>query len=136
MENSDKLVEKEVGIAMEMLGELKEQTKRWFRAFLILVGVEVATIAGFIWYLYQYDFESTIEQNGVYTLIDSQGNVISSDITPEQVESIMEIISNGKDYPVNAVVVQPSTPVTFPTNCCGQFNGGGWENGCNGCVNR
>lgn len=39
----------------------------------------------------------------------------------------------GKDYPVNAVVVQPSTPVTFPTNCCGQFNGGGWGNGCNGC---
>ena len=96
MENRDKLVEKEVGIAMEMLGELKEQTKRWFRAFLILVGVEVATIAGFIWYLYQYDFESTIEQNGVYTLIDSQGNVISSDITPDQIESIMEIINDGK----------------------------------------
>jgi len=35
----------------------------------------------------------------------------------------------GKDYPVNAVVVQPNTPVTFPTNCCGQFNGG-WNSGC------
>lgn len=97
MENEDKLVEKEVGIAMEMLGELKEQTKRWFRAFLILVGVEVATIAGFIWYLYQYDFTSTIEQNGVYTLIDSEGNVISSDISTEQIEKIMEIINDGKD---------------------------------------
>ena len=31
----------------------------------------------------------------------------------------------GADCPVNAVVVQPSTPVTFPTNCCGQFNGYG-----------
>ena len=41
----------------------------------------------------------------------------------------------GKDYSVNAVVVQPSTPVTFPTNCCGQFNGGGWGNGCNQCGN-
>ena len=41
----------------------------------------------------------------------------------------------GKDYPVNAVVVQPNTPVTFPTNCCGQFNGyNGYGNGCNnGC---
>ena len=40
----------------------------------------------------------------------------------------------GKDCPVNAVVVQPNTPVSFPTNCCGQFNGGGWGNGCgNGC---
>lgn len=41
----------------------------------------------------------------------------------------------GKDYPVNAVVVQPNTPVSFPTNCCGQFNGGGWNNGCGGCGN-
>lgn len=40
----------------------------------------------------------------------------------------------GMDCPVNAVVVQPSTPVTFPTNNCGQFNGG-WGNGCgNGCA--
>ena len=41
----------------------------------------------------------------------------------------------GRDYPVNAVVVQPSTPVTFPTNCCGQFNGGGWGGNCNQCGN-
>lgn len=39
----------------------------------------------------------------------------------------------GKDYPVNAVVVQPSTPVTFPVNSCGNWNGCG--NGCNGCGN-
>lgn len=97
MENRDNVKEKEEKtLAMEMLSELKEQSKRWFRAFLVMVAVEVLTIGGFIWYLNQYDFESTIEQNGVYTLIDSQGNVISSDITPEQVESIMEIISNGK----------------------------------------
>lgn len=97
MENRDNVKEKEdKGIAMELLADLKEQTKRWFRAFLIMVAVEVLTIGGFIWYLNQYDFESSIEQNGVYTLIDSQGNVISSDITPEQVERIMEIISNGK----------------------------------------
>ncbi len=37
----------------------------------------------------------------------------------------------GKDYPVNAVVVQPSTPVTFPVNGCGNWNGyGGYNNGC------
>lgn len=29
--------------------------------------------------------------------------------------------------------VQPPQPVTFPTNCCGQFNGGGWNNGCGQC---
>lgn len=41
----------------------------------------------------------------------------------------------GRDYPVNAVVVQPSTPVSFPTNCCGQFNGGGWGGNCGQCGN-
>lgn len=96
MENRDN-VNEEKTLAMEMLGELKEQSKRWFRAFLVMVAVEVLTIGGFIWYLNQYDFISTVEQTGIYTLSDSQGNVISSDITPEQIEKIMEIINDGKD---------------------------------------
>lgn len=45
----------------------------------------------------------------------------------------------GADCPVNAVVVQPSTPVTFPTNCCGGVNFAGFNGfnnngcGCNSC---
>lgn len=39
----------------------------------------------------------------------------------------------GSDCPVPAYVVQPPAQVTFPTNCCGTFNGG-WGNNCgNGC---
>lgn len=37
----------------------------------------------------------------------------------------------GAECPTPAYVVQPPTPVNFPTNCCGQFNG--WNSGCNGC---
>jgi len=96
MENRDN-VNEEKTLAMEMLSELKEQSKRWFRAFLVMVVVEVLTIGGFIWYLNQYDFISTVEQTGIYTLTDSNGNVISADITPEQIKEIMEIINNGKD---------------------------------------
>lgn len=96
MENRDNIKEEKT-LAMEMLSELKEQSKRWFRAFLVMVAVEVLTIGGFIWYLNQYDFISTVEQTGIYTLSDSQGNVISSDITPEQVKEIMEILNDGKD---------------------------------------
>lgn len=102
MENRDSVNEKEnsatedKGIAMELLGELKEQLKRCYKIILILIAVVVATVAGFLLYLNQYDFESSIEQNGVYTLIDSQGNVISSDITPEQINEILEIINDGK----------------------------------------
>ncbi len=40
----------------------------------------------------------------------------------------------GNDCPIPAYVVQPPAQVTFPTNGCGNFNGG-WGNGCNGCGN-
>lgn len=36
----------------------------------------------------------------------------------------------GAECPTPAYVVQPPTPVNFPTNCCGQFNG--WGN-CGNC---
>lgn len=104
----------EKGIAMEILGELKRQNERLvdinerqndrlveasksqsktITKFVVLIGL---IIAGFLIYLYQYDFSGSIEQNGIYTLVDSEGNVISSDITPEQMEDILKII-NGKD---------------------------------------
>ena len=38
---------------------------------------------------------------------------------------------SGHDCPSAAYIVQPPTPVNFPTNCCGQFAGWG-GNGC-GC---
>lgn len=88
---------KDKGLAMELIAELKEQSKRWFRAFLVVVIAEIVTVCGFLLYLNQYDFISTVEQTGIYTLSDSQGNVISSDITPDQIEKIMEILNNGKD---------------------------------------
>ncbi len=37
----------------------------------------------------------------------------------------------GAECPTPAYVVQPPTPVNFPTNCCGQF--AGWNNGGCGC---
>ena len=55
-------------------------------------------------------------------------------ITANQQAQTAELIRRlGADCPVNAYVVQPPTPVTFPTNCCGQFTG--YNNyGCNqGC---
>ena len=58
-------------------------------------------------------------------------------ITANQQAQTAELIRRlGADCPVNAYVVQPPTPVTFPTNCCGQFSGYGnygYNNGC-GCA--
>ena len=53
-------------------------------------------------------------------------------ITANQDAQTAELIRRlGADCPVNAYVVQPPTPVSFPTNCCGQFTG---YNNCNGCY--
>lgn len=38
-------------LATELLKELKASAKRWFIAFLVMVGIEFATIAGFLWYI-------------------------------------------------------------------------------------
>lgn len=38
-------------LATELLHELKAQSKRWFIAFCVMVGLEIATIAGFMWYI-------------------------------------------------------------------------------------
>lgn len=88
--------QEEKGIAMELLGELKTQNKRLIRVIAGLMVMIALIVGGFLLYLYQYDFSGTIEQSGVYTLVDSNGNVISSDITPDQMEEILKII-NGKD---------------------------------------
>ena len=58
-----------------------------------------------------------------------QNNVIGARIDAATAEILRR---TGNDCPVNAVVVQPSTPVQFPTNCCGQFNG--WGNSFGNCA--
>ena len=105
MENRDNVKEEEENkvFSYELLSDARDNNERWFKAFIAMVKVNVAellaiviVVLAFVWYLNQYDFTSSIEQNGVYTLIDSEGNVISSDITPEQINEIMEIINDGK----------------------------------------
>ena len=55
-----------------------------------------------------------------------QNNLI---IASQQAQTNELIRRLGADCPVNAYVVQPPTPVTFPVNCCGQFSGyGNYEN--------
>ena len=38
-------------LATELLHEIKASAKRWFIAFCIMVGLELATIIGFMWYI-------------------------------------------------------------------------------------
>lgn len=64
----------EVTLATELLHELKATSKRWFIAFCIMVVLEVATIAGFMWYISLPVDELTIEN------ADGNANYIGNDL--------------------------------------------------------
>lgn len=38
-------------LATEIFKELNASARRWFIAFLIMVGVEICTVVGFLWYI-------------------------------------------------------------------------------------
>lgn len=69
----------EQNLATELLHEIKSSAKRWFIAFLVMVGVEIVTIAGFIWYISLPVEEYAIEQDadrGSFNIINSgEGDV-------------------------------------------------------------
>lgn len=75
--------------AIELLREIKTSARRWFIAFCIMVGLELATIAGFMWYITLPVDETTIEQsadnNGSNSIIGGDYNGgIPEDNTQEE----------------------------------------------------
>ncbi|MGN1230055.1 MAG: hypothetical protein ACI4T5_10450 [Prevotella sp.] len=91
-------------IVSMLLAELKSENDRKGRLIQGLVKVIcgcliaiLATVGGFLWYLNQYDFSSTetitTTATGVYALIDSEGNVIAQDLSPEEIEAMMEVLN-------------------------------------------
>ena len=52
-------------LATELLHEIKQNARRWFIAFCIMVVLEIATIVGFMWYITlpveEYTYEQTRE---------------------------------------------------------------------------
>lgn len=63
--------------------------------------VSIITILAFVGYLiYSSDNEviSTIDTVGVYNLVNSEnGEVIATDLTPEDINKLMEILNNGEN---------------------------------------
>lgn len=88
-------------IATELLSELRlendrkskqlAQKDKTLKFIITLFLIVILSIVGvFIWYLNQYDFTSEQTVSGVYALVDSDGNVVAQDITPEEYKKIME----------------------------------------------
>lgn len=79
---------------------IKSLQKNLLRTIIASFIVIVLIVGAFLLYLNQYDFSSTqtVENTaeGVYALIDSEGNTIAWDITPEELQCIMEMIDYGE----------------------------------------
>ncbi len=57
----------------------------------------VLIVCAFVWLWCQYDYVSTVDNTGVYVVEDANGNVIASDLTPDDVIRIMEELTNGEN---------------------------------------
>ena len=65
-------------LATEILAELKASARRWFIAFVIMICVEIATVAGFLWYIsLPVDETVTVEND------DGNANYIGGDVSGE-----------------------------------------------------
>lgn len=53
------------------------------------------TVGAFVFLWLQYDYENTTELSGVYNLVDSQGNVVTADLAPDDVIRILEELNHG-----------------------------------------
>ena len=72
-------------LATELLHELKQNSKRWFIAFVIMLFIEVFTVAGFLYYLsLPVDEEVVTIEND-----DGNANYVGKDL--------YGVINNGED---------------------------------------
>ena len=79
--------------AIELLREIKSSAKRWFIAFCIMVGLELGTIAGFMWYISLPVDETTIGQAADNS---SSNSIIGGDYNGGISESDTQEESNEK----------------------------------------
>ena len=86
----------EQNLASEILAELKSSIKRLWIALFIALGVIAAIVIGFLVYISQWDYTTTYEAVGAYAIIDSQGTVIASDFTAEEIQKLLEEASKIK----------------------------------------
>ena len=94
-------------IVSELLSELKAENARKEQQIRVLNRTLTCTViaamlailmvvAGFLWYLNQYDFSATTTETitnnaeGVYAIVDSDGNVVGADYTAEEIQSFLE----------------------------------------------
>lgn len=77
----------EAKLATELMHELKATSKRWFIAFLVMLGLWFATIGGFIWYISLPVEETTSTDIAQEADDDGYNQVIGGDLVGGKTES-------------------------------------------------
>lgn len=77
--------------------------------------------------------DATIAQLNQRLLLSDQSALFAAQLDAAKAEILRR---TGHDYPTASYLVQPPTPINFPTNGCGQvqFNGNGYGNCGYGCA--
>lgn len=88
--------EQTIPLALHEMHMARADRRLWRLCICWAVSV-IAIVCAVVWLWCQYDYESTTELSGVYNLVDSEGNVVSSDLEPDDVLRILEEFNNGKD---------------------------------------
>lgn len=64
----------------------------------IATVVIILAFVGYLIYTSNSEVISTVDTIGVYNLVNSEnGEVIATDLTPEDIEKLMEMLNNGKN---------------------------------------
>ena len=83
----------ENSLATELLHEVKSSAKRWFIAFCIMVGLEIATIIGFMWYISLPTDDYSVSQesdNNSVNILEGTYNGSKTDSTENEKSSQSE----------------------------------------------
>lgn len=81
--------ESEKSIAYNLISLLKKVIICFVVLIIVIVGY-------FVLYVSKHSDVSSIDATGIYNLVDSEGNVIATDLDSEDIKVIMEIL-NGKN---------------------------------------
>lgn len=87
-----------IPLALHEMHVARADRRLWWVCLCMAIGWALSliiSVLAFVWLWNQYDYESSTELSGVYCLVDSQGNVISSDLEPDDVLRILEELKNG-----------------------------------------
>lgn len=89
-------------VGMMEYKELAQQIiKRNHRIILSLVAAIVIFIGLWVWERNQYEYVTSYDLNGVYSLADSDGNVIASDLTPDQIADMANALLTETPEPLD-----------------------------------